>query len=459
MESIVQFGPWRPDLPPLGNDGLLTATGVVPDVGSYEPYPQPVTVTESISGTCIGAFACLDSAGQARWFAGEADKLWHLNSTSVSISVWTDVSGGGGYATTSEEFWSFAQFGDLVFAANFNDDLQVFSMTSAAVFSTVGGQAPRARYLGVVKGFLVAVNVFDADGARPQRVRWSGLEQPTSFTVAAVTQSDFQDLLGPGGWNQGIVAGLITDLVGPPLVFSFDPVEGVRGSPAPRSIVQSGGFAFYYGEDGFYQFDGVTSTPIGNSKVDDFFAADVDAGKYDRITAVADVQRKLVFWHYVSGVSPTGQPDHILAYNWETAEWSLLVADGERIWRTRRLTAPVGNTEVGLFSVAHRAQTFTGGAMAATLVTGERQPSPQHRTFITQAWPLLEGGTPIVAIGRRDTQDATVSFETGTQINALGFCPQRVDARYVRYELSLSASASWSRVQGLRIIGVERGTR
>src|SRR5690606_11281656 len=130
---------------------------------------------------------------------------------------------------------------------------------------------------------LIAANTSDtSDGPRPERVWWSKQGDPTSWptpgtSTARAAQSDFQDLVGDGGWCQGLVTGLQgadfvvfqeralwrAIYVGGDVIWQFDPVEGARGTPAPGSIVQSGGLCWFLGEEGFYEFNGVSARPIG----------------------------------------------------------------------------------------------------------------------------------------------------------------------------------------------------
>jgi len=134
---------------------------------------------------------------------------------------------------------------------------------------------------------------------------------PTLGTAsAAAVQSDSQNLYGDGGWIQGIVGNLGTAdgalfmehavvrviYAGPPGIFYFLPAEGVRGTPAPGSIVQLGALVYYLGEDGFYVFDGTQSKPIGIDRVDRYFFENVDQSKMFRIVAAVDPVNRLIVW-------------------------------------------------------------------------------------------------------------------------------------------------------------------
>lgn len=485
---LIQFGPWRPDTPATSTNAA-EATNVVPGVDSYHPQSSLQIFSTALDARCQGAIAVLDSSGSTYWFAGDATHLYTINTNTTD---WTNVSRVGDYSTATTGAWSFVQYGDTIFAANYGDPLQKYSLGAAGSFADVGGVAPQAYALGVVKNFLVAINTVDTDGAIPQRVRWSGLDMPLSWTVDSVTLADFQDLLGDGGANKAIVAGLTqADAVilqersvwrmtyqTTPLVFTFDVVEGVRGTPAPKSVIQVGGIVYYLGEDGFYAFDGAASTPIGIGRVNRTLFNDVDPLYLHRTSAVADINRKLIFWSYASTAAIAGVPDRILVFNWATGEWSRLNVATEFLWRSLSFgytledldvfgtvdTIDVsfdsrqwagGNQQLSAFDSTHSTAHFSGQYLAATLTTPEQTlPEPQ-RLLVTETWPNVacsDGTTKVkVAVGRRTLANGTVSYVTATAMNSIGFCPQRTTDHYVRFRMSLTSSAVWDHAVGIDV--------
>lgn len=405
------------------------------------------------------------------------------------------------YATDSVDSWTFAQYGNNIYATNFADPIQVYTLASGSRFNDLGGGPPKARYLGVVKNFLVAVNTWDStDGFVPQRVRWSGLDAPATWTVDAVTQADFQDLLGDGGSNQGIAVGLTqADAVilqeravwrmtyqGLPSVFTFDMVEGIRGTPAPGSIIAIGGIAYYLGEDGFYAFDGAQSAPIGHGRIDQTFLADVDPAYYYRMSSVADINRKLLFWSYTSLDSLDGNPDRILVFNRVTGEWTRLEVSTEILWRTisfgysledldafgtvdtilvsfdsRQWTG--GSLQLSAFNTDHRTAHFSGAPLGATITTRELTIPDPHHLLVREAWPIIKCASATsnlrVAVGARPHANDAVSFAPSVLMNTVGYCPQRTGNHYVRLRISLSASAAWSQATGIDVQFTQIGRR
>lgn len=494
---LVDFGPWRPDLTDL-DSGCTEATNVVPGFGTYEPQASLVPAISPLVARAQGAIAVMDSGGATYWFAGDSDDLYIINATTTS---WSNISTApGAYSTVSTGRWDFALYGDNIYATNYADPIQIYSLGSGATFSDLGGGPPQARHLGVVKNFLVAVNTWDAvDGAVPQRVRWSGLDAPASWTVDATTQSDFQDLLGDGGENQGIVVGLTqADAVilqeravwrmtyqGLPSVFTFDMVEGVRGTPAPGSIIAVGGVTYYLGEDGFYAFDGAQSTPIGQGRIDRTFLGDADPAYFHQMTSVADIGRKLIFWSYTS-TAASGNPDRVLVYNRGTGEWARLEVETELLWRTLSfgytledldvfgdldsLPASLdsrqwggGVQQLSAFDTLHRTAHFSGSYLGATIITREITPPDPRRFLIRETWPIVDcqnATTAVkIAVGSRHTTNDSVSFATAVAMNSVGFCPQRIGDHLVRFRMSLSSSTVWDQAAGIDIQFTQVGWR
>lgn len=466
---LFTLGPWRPDLTDVaqlddtGSLRLSEAVNVVPGTGCYHPQAAPTNVTDSLTTTCQGAFACTDRDGNVNWFAGTATNIKRID---TNTATWTTV--GTGFGLTGEDRWEFTRWGNQVFATAITDGLQFITMEAGATFNPVAGNPPNFRHVAVVKNFMVGCGV----GVAPQRVQWSGLDNPQTWTVDTTTMADFQDLLGPGGWNTGIVVGLAGAdavimqehavwrmlYVGLPLVFQFDPVESARGAIASGSIVQSAGYAFYYSDDGFYRFDGTTSEPIGNGKVDEFFGRNVDTGAYHLITAVADVDRSLVMWSYKSISSSI--PDRILVYNWQVGEWSMIEQECELLWRSlRRHSTPYGLPDLATFSTTNRAATFTSSNMAAHVTTAEYQLNPYGRSLITELYPLIESGSPVTYISHRHNPTVTITTESVITMNAQGFAPLRVDDRLMRFRQDTAAAETWDKWRGFKLTHHPTGRR
>lgn len=498
--AILPVAEYAPDLPALGS-GSANILNVLPRTpNSYGPMAsQSVFSTNALNARCQGAVAGTDTSGNVTVVAGTASKLYQMT---VSSAAFSDISKAGGYAAPADENWRFALFGNRLIATNISDPVQSLRIGVDTAFSDLASAAPKARYIAIIKGWTVLANTNDGtDGAQKQRVWWSGLNDPTNWptpgtSTAAEFQSDHIDLSGPGGDIQGIVGNLGTAdgavflehevwriiNTAPPVTFDFLPAEGLRGTPAPGSIVQLGSLVYFLAEDGFYVFDGTMSRPIGANKIDKTFYADVDQSFLYKMQGAVDPINKLIFWVYQS-LTANGNPDKCLVYNWQLDRWSLLEFDCETIFRALSFgynldtldntgynidTLPVsldsrvwtgGKVLLASFGTSHKLNYFTGSNLAPTVDTSEMQPIPGLRCNITNSRPLVDGGTPSVAIGVRERQIDSITFGTASTINSVGQCPVRTSGRYATGRITLPSNSSFTHISGLELEASGAGTR
>lgn len=370
--------------------------------------------------------------------------------------------------------------------------------------SSVAMIAPQARYAALVQGFLVVGNTYDlTDGNEPQRVWWCALNDPTNWPTpgtltAAEYQSDYNDLFGDGGWIQAVVGNLGTAngavimehavwrmlYVGPPAVFDFFPALGVKGCPAPGSVVQLGNLVYYLGEDGFYSFDGTNAQPIGAQRVDKWFWANVDQTNLFRIIGAVDPINKLVIWAAPFLGNTHGNPDHLIIYNWLIDRWSVAAVTMETLTRVLTLGYTLdelytvlgytlddlpfsldsrvwtgGNLVLSSFDTNHKLNFFNGNPPEATIDTAEVQPFPGRRALVKNSRPLVDGGTPSVAVGMRQRLEDAVVYGTPSALNALGTCPLRANGRYLRAEVTIPAGATWTHCEGVELDVTPGGIR
>jgi hypothetical protein len=500
MGLVLPVSEYSPDSPDFVGSGADTIKNCLPRTAqSYGPMPSLNAYSPAITARCQGAIGVADASGNSYAFAGDATNLYKAAGGSTAWSTVTRAVGGA-YSTASDQRWSGAFYDpSRVLMTNFSDPIQSFVIGSSTAFADLSAAAPKCRYLGVIKDFLIAGNTFDGtDGARPARVWWSAIGDPTNWPTpgtagAQAVQSDFQDIPGFGA-VQGIVGGLgnadgaiflergivRVGYVGGTTVFAFDVAEGARGTPAPGSIAQLGSIVYYLGEDGFYAFDGAQSAPIGHAKVDKTFFDDLDQSYFYRISSAVDPISKTVFWAYPGVGNAGGNPNRLLAYNWALQRWSLIdgLGDVELIFRSLSfgysldqldsVSASIdalpfsldsrawtgGRILLSAFDSSHRLNYFTGAALAPTVDTQELQPTPGKRTFVGSVRPIVEGTsavTPSVAIGVRERTVDAVTWQTASSLNAIGECEQRASGRYVRARTTLPAGSSFTHISGIEL--------
>lgn len=329
----MKLGEYLPDLPDLDNPGLTRADDVFPTQNGYIPWPSLQAFTGALDARARGGIYARDKDGNVYMYAGDASKLYSINGTS-----WDDYSKGGGYSLATTENWEFVKWGEQILACSgvngaATNNLQAITMGSTA-FADLGGTPPQARHMTVVRDFVVLGNTWDStDGNVPNRVRWSGINDNTTWAVSSATQADFQDLQGAGGWVQRVTGGeygLVfqefsvwrMSYVGTPLVWQFDEVLPGKGTPAPGSVAQFGDMVFFLSQDGFEVVaNGARSELIGSQKVDRTFWNSYDSNYPERITATVDPFNRRVYWAYPESGNTDGEPNRILCYDWSLGRW------------------------------------------------------------------------------------------------------------------------------------------
>lgn len=495
---------WAPDMPALNLPGeqtprCMTATNVIPRTPeSYGPMPSlGGGVFSALRLGCLGSYACIDSSSNVQLFAGDTNDLYVANL--AGGNTFSNVSASlHGYTVPSGGNWHMALFNNRVIATDYADAVQSYVIGSSSAFANLSANAPKAKYCAVVKSFLVLANINDSaygNGAQPQWVWWSANNDPTNWpspggATAVSVQSSYNPLYGDGGQITGIVGNLANAdgavfmehgiwrmvYTGGSSAFSFYPAGNVRGCQAPNSIVQIGQMVFFLAEDGFYSFDGAEATPIGVNKVDKWFLQNVDQNRMSYVVGTADPANKLVFWAFPSITAATGSQDSLLIYNFAINRWSYASINIQ--WLMRALTfgytldqlytilgftidnlpasldSPVWiNNRISLaaFDTNNKLNFVSGTSLAAKVDTAEIQPTPNARSFISMARPLVDGGTPSVNIGHRNRQVDTLTWDGAVSMNSDGLCPLSTEDRYVRAEITTNAGDMWSHIQGVEL--------
>jgi hypothetical protein len=507
---ILRIAEYSPDMPDYMNGQCDNVLNVIPRTPtSYGPLNSPAVFGSGHANARVqGSYFGIDSSGNINGFIGTATNLQLVNAS--TLPTFSNVSKvPGGYNMAADDQWHFCLYGTRVIATDFADNVQSFILGSSTAFADLSAAAPKARYAATVKSYLMLGDTSDSIyGTQPQRVWWSANGDPTNWPtpssqLAAQFESGFQDLLGEGGWVQGLVGNLGNAdavvvmqhalwravWVGAPAVFDFFPIEGARGCLAGGSIAQLGGMFYFLGEDGFYSNDGGASQPIGANRVDKTFFADLDQNFTYLISSAIDPVNKLYIVLYPGSGHVGSTCNKMLIYNWQLDRWSISIpipnGGAEFIARAfsfgftldqlytilgyslDTLPYPLdsrvwtgGNLLLAIFDSAHRLNFFTGSPLAATVDTSETQPIPGQVTRVMNARPITDGNAlPSVALAVRNRQQDTVSFGSAIPMNSIGTSPQRAIGRYVRAEITIPAGGSWTNISGVELEGVPSGTR
>jgi hypothetical protein len=315
----IAFKDWLPDQPSI-LDAVSEANNVTPLAVGYGPFKSAVNYSGAATEALNNCFTAKVNA-DVSIFAGGATKLFKVSSTDLTME---DVSKASGY--TGINRWQFVQFGNYALASNGSEKIQYFDVNSSTDFADLAAAAPVAKYITVVRDFVVGANI--GNSSNPSRVSWSDINDPTDWTAGGASQSDFQelpdggDITGITGGEFGIVflekAIVRMSYIGSPLFFQFDTISRNVGCVEGTSIAQYGGITYFLSDDGFYSCNGQQITGIGSEKVDRYFYGNANIGDLDSISAAVDPERNLIIWNYttVSG----GRA--LLIYNFETQKWS-----------------------------------------------------------------------------------------------------------------------------------------
>ena len=506
--AMIQFAEFMPDQPDLADATNIAHNVVALTAESYGPVSALGRYTSSpLPSACIGLFSCQNVDETVYLFAGTQSALFDIKAATLA---WGNISVAGGYSAESDGNWRFAQFNELVLATDFVDPIQTFSMGASAAFTELSAAAPQAKFIAVAKTFCIVGNTADpVGGTNPARLWWSSAGDPTTWpapggTTAQEDQSDYTDLLGPLGDITGLVPnlagcdcavffqrGIFRMLyVGPPDIFDLFPAENVRGTRASNSIVPLGNLVYYLGDDGFYAFDGNTSSPIGATKIDEWFFARVNQAFLSNVVGAADISSKTITWIYPSNQSINGVPDSRLIYRWDLERWSdsdlNATATPGAQFLTRGLTfnitmdsmASLGFTDVDTLPYSLDSAKWLGAvpnlafvddagylayagttALAAQIGTKATQIVPNRRAYVQSVRPLVDGGAPTVALSARVNYFDPEVFGPDIALNVAGECPQRSDGRYHRARVTVPAGAIWGKATGVDATAIAAGTR
>lgn len=488
---MIAFAEWLPDQPDLQNPGATIAKNVIPDARGYAPLGSLSEITGAADQYLRAMHSTKTNLGNVQNFAGDKIKLYKQNGSTNALDNVTRSSSN--YSLSDDEAWQFIDFdGKLIVSGSTAHPLQEFTVGSSSTFSDISG-APNARYIAVVKNFVVTGHMAYGGSTYPNRVRWSEINNPSSYTIGT-NQSDVQDVQN-AGHVMGIVGGEVGTIfcekaivrmqyVGSPLVFSFETVEN-KGTPYPGSIAALGANQiFYISDDGFFFFNGQRSLPIGAGKVDEFFASDLELNYSNRISCTIDPIRQIVLWSYVS-LNKTS-PNKIIVYNYALQKWSLVETDHDSIGVTLTLGTTLENLDSisssldaltssldsrlwkgGAFLLAaskdNKIHSFTGSALDAVLETGEIEPSEGRFTLVRNISPYVTTGgsdsavTVTTQVGSRNRQIETPTFTPAVEIDSNNNCPVRTNGRFHRVRVNITGN--WQNALGITAESSVQGKR
>lgn len=490
----IPLGEWLPDAPSFKNPGCEVADNVIPTTGGYGPFFGPSATSQTVTQDVKGAVQLFTSDGTSI-IVGGMDTGLFTRRTAVAETTGLASIGEG-------EAWDFAQFNAFVIAtANANSPQYLTDIDSDDTWSALTGSPPVAKRCAKVGDFLMLGNIAGA----PNRVQWSAFNSPGgSWTPSRLTQAGFADLPKEFGDVQRIVGGRYATVfqargisrlsyVGPPQVWRSDIISQDRGAVAPFSVVTVGYFTFFLAQDGFFVTNGASVEPIGTQRVNRWFFENVNQSRIKEVHAAVDWQNESIVW----GFHGTGSEayNRLLVYSWAQQRFSTATLDFEWVVGSTldgidldtldsldfaAAGTPIGTGQVGssfqvaltgldaislsLDSEEFKAKdrrlscftgrayaTFTGTPLEATWETGEFQPAPGRRVFVSEAAPVMDAddwNAVITLLGRdnRGLRGASAPKACGWS----GFAPVRLEGQKMALRM-VKPSGRWKEAQGAQV--------
>ena len=540
----INFGEWTPDQPGIVG-GVTDAKNCYPVLNGYAPIRDVANYSSDAGQSLLVAFAG-KYAGTNSLFAAGATQIYKFDSSDTTldpltttgyttVSSWDvtqfgskmilangldrlqafDLSGGayfygiddaqftgsisGTTLTVSSVAYGSVVVGQTISGTGVTGGTKITaygtgvggtgtytvssSQTVSSTTITATGNAPTARFVTVVRDFVVAGYVAGDES----RVYWSDINNELNWVPSASSQSDSQYL--PDGGNITGLAGGEYGLVfleraiyrmtysGSPFFFQFDAISRTLGCISAGSIAQFGGVTYFLADDGFYLCDGQNVQPIGLEKVNRwFFDTAVLTDIANTMSATIDPIKGLAVWCFPAKEGGS----LLLIYNIQLKRWAYASTDVTSISYILTPSATLEQVDNydnnldtldipldspvwagGLLQFAGvRAQkiiVFDGTVMSATVSTGDIDAGP---SMVTMARPYVDGSTGSVAIATRQALSAPPQYTSYVAANSDGRCPLRSNGRFHRISVQTSAGdTTWDTIVGVDVEVQKAGMR
>ena len=469
----ITFGEWLPDQP--GVTGAVTdAKNCCPVANGYAPFPSEANYSDDAAQALLITFAG-KFGGVTTLFAAGATQIYKFDSSDASLDAATTT----GY--TAVESWDVTQFGAKIILANGQDKLQSWTLNSSSNFANLAAAAPTAKFVTVVKDFVVAANV----GGEENKVYWSDINDETDWTPGAASQSDFQvmpdggDITGLAGGEYGLIflerAIYRMTYAGSPFFFQFDAISRSLGCISNGSIAQYGGLTYFLADDGFYVCDGQSVKQIGAEKVNRWFFDNAVPGEIIAgMSATVDPIRKLVIWRFAG----TFNIKYLLIYSIDLDRWSYATTTATSLSFVLTPSATLEqvdnyNSNLDLLDIPLDSPVFAGGRLLFAGVSGSKiiafsgQPKTAQittgdisigRSTITLAKPIVDNGSASVSVSSRDLLNEVVEFYTDVPADAENRISLRSNGEYHRLRLT-PTGANWKTAVGMEVDVFKQGNR
>jgi len=477
-ETRINFGEWMPDQ--SGISGALTdAKNVVSQAIGYGPFPTPVSFSSAAAENLTSLYAAKAPDGNTYFFTAGLSKIYSVSGSGTLTQVNT------GLTTTASNRVRFTQFGKSVIICNNAEKLKSWVLGTSTTFTEVAAAAPIAKFITVVRDFVVCANTLESGTQQQYRVRWSAINDETDWTENVNTQSDYQDI-PDGGQIMGIRGGEFglvllersihrMTYVGTPFIFQFDNISRNKGCMVSGSVAQYQGITFFLSDDGFYMCDGQQVVPIGAEKVDRFFLSDASESDYSTMSAAIDPVRKLVIWNYKS----VDAIRKLMIYNFATKKWTYGDANTDYLGEASsgastleeldNISGSIDALTTSLDSLLYvggkyflggtygtRVYSFTGSNLTGNISTGDIDVG--SNSVVTLARPIVDNGSGSLSVASRTLLNQSVTYGTSTAADSENRVSLRSAGRYHRLNL-VPTGSNWKTAVAVDVDITPQGVR
>jgi hypothetical protein len=468
----ILFGEWLPDQP--GVTGALTdAVNCYPVTNGYAPILTEEEYSDAADDDLLTCFAG-KTAGIVSLFGASSSNLYKFAPGTRAMEPLTTA----GY--TNIEYWDTVQYGDKMIMANGDSKLQSFTLNSSTYAGDLSADAPEAKYVTVVKDFVVAANVTGEEN----KVYWSDINDETDWTPGLASQSDFQvmpdggDITGLAGGEFGLVfmerAIYRMTYAGSPYFFQFDAINRTLGCISAGSIINFAGLTYFLADDGFYVCDGQTTKGIGTEKIDRWFFDNANLANIKLgMSSAVDTEKRLIVWLF-----PAQNGDNLLLiYNISLNKWSYAetTADSVSFALTPSVTLEgldAFSTSIDALGISLDDRQWVGGLL---LLSATRGPnivtfSGQYKqaaltsgdidvghSVITLGRPVIDNGSGSIQVASRELLSNAITFGDASVADSEGRCGLRSAGRYHR--VKTNPSGNWRTAVSVEVDISGQGTR
>ena len=470
----VKLMPWRPSVSAVDNGYCAEASGVLPRLDGFQPWPGPVQATVALASQACGAATLFDDASAPVTYGATATKLYRATG-GTPPATWNDVSGGV-YACDPAQRWQFASFGLNAIAVNIADNPQT-ALLSGGNFAALAGTPPKAKFIRTTDYFVILANL----STNARTVQWSGLNSSSQWTPG-VNSSDVQEF-GDGGAITGL-GGASTTIVfqenairrmvfspGDPKIFQIDRIAADRGCIAPYGVINIGDTSFFPSRDGFWMVEGTQISPIGSGKIDQWFFDNAPANNLAYIEGAVDPLKHRAYWTFYDG-SATIFANQMLCYDWVLQEWSHAPINSRGLlsfvnpsYTLEDLNA-FGTLDAlpysldssywigklrnpGYIGTDNAIYTMSGASLNALIETADFQPIAGGRAFVNGATLDTDASAATLQVGVRERLPNAINWGAEVAMETTGACGAFTEGRYARARVHIPAGNSWTNATGL----------